>query len=342
MNIYLIGGGDILFITVILFLVGFLLITKGADIFINCTVEIGRKTNISEIILGATIVSFATTLPEFTVSLLASIDGHTTMSLGNAIGSIICNTGLALGLVVFISPFNVDKKMFFSKSLLLIVSVIVLILLGLDGVITRGDSLLLIIILIFYMVNNYKSVVGKSHTKNRGVQKDTIKEIPTKKSKQYRGFSIAEIIKILIIFATGLIMMIIGSQILIESGVRIASFLNIPQGIVSLTIIALGTSLPEIVSSITAIRKNHHEISVGNILGANILNIVSVIAVSAIPNNIPILSQNRKLDIPFMILLLLLVIVPTLKSNRLSRLQGILMLFTYFIYISILYFMYII
>ncbi len=106
-------GGDRLFITVVLFLVGFLLITKGADIFINCTVEIGKKTNISEIILGATIVSFATTLPEFTVSLLASIDGHTTMSLGNAVGSIICNTGLALGLVVFISPFNVDKKMFF-------------------------------------------------------------------------------------------------------------------------------------------------------------------------------------------------------------------------------------
>ncbi|MDL0295296.1 hypothetical protein, partial [Clostridioides difficile] len=150
------------------------------------------------------------------------------------------------------------------------------------------------------------------------------------------------IVKILLLFATGLIMMIIGSQILIESGVIIASFLNIPQGIVSLTIIALGTSLPEIVSSITAIRKNHHEISVGNILGANILNIVSVIAVSAIPNNIPILSQNRQLDIPFMILLLLIVIIPTLKSNRLSRIQGILMLFTYFLYISILYFMYII
>ncbi|MDX5727183.1 sodium:calcium antiporter, partial [Clostridioides difficile] len=158
----------------------------------------------------------------------------------------------------------------------------------------------------------------------------------------YRGFSILEIVKILLLFATGLIMMIIGSQILIESGVIIASFLNIPQGIVSLTIIALGTSLPEIVSSITAIRKNHHEISVGNILGANILNIVSVIAVSAIPNNIPILSQNRQLDIPFMILLLLIVIIPTLKSNRLSRIQGILMLFTYFLYISILYFMYII
>ena len=91
-------------IVTILFIIGFILISKGADFFINSTVEIGRKTNISELILGATIVSFATTLPELTVSLFASIDNHTTMSLGNAVGSIICNTGLILGMVVLISP----------------------------------------------------------------------------------------------------------------------------------------------------------------------------------------------------------------------------------------------
>ena len=108
-----------MFITVVLFFVGFILITKGADFFINCTVDIGKKTNISELILGATIVSFATTLPELTVSLFAALEGHTTMSLGNAVGSIICNTGLILGLVAFISPFRVDKNMFFSKSILL-------------------------------------------------------------------------------------------------------------------------------------------------------------------------------------------------------------------------------
>ena len=93
--------------TLILFIIGFILITKGADIFINCTVEIGKKTHVSELVLGATIVSFATTLPELTVSLCASINNQTTMSLGNAVGSIICNTGLILGLVAFISPFKV-------------------------------------------------------------------------------------------------------------------------------------------------------------------------------------------------------------------------------------------
>lgn len=314
-----------MFIIVLLFLVGFILITKGADMFINCTVEIGKKTNISELILGATIVSFATTLPEMTVSLFASIDGHATMSLGNAVGSIICNTGLVLGLVAFISPFRVDKNMFISKSILLLLSVIVLILLGLDGKITKVDSVALLAILSIYMYTNYKSVA-----------KDNMK---SKKSKEKT--SLSEGVKIGIFFVLGLIMMIIGSRLLVDNGVIIAEFIGIPQSVISLTVIALGTSLPELVSSITAIRKNHHAISVGNILGANILNIVSVIGISAIPNNIPILSQTVRLDFPFMILLLLTLILPTVKNHKLYRWQGLVMLGTYVTYIIVLYSMYI-
>ena len=134
-------------LVIILFFVGFFLITKGADIFIDCTVKIGRKTGISELILGATIVSFATTLPELTVSVFASIDNYTTMSLGNAVGSIICNTGLILGLVVIISPFKVDKNMFSSKSIILLISVLTLMVLGANGSISRGDGFILIVLL---------------------------------------------------------------------------------------------------------------------------------------------------------------------------------------------------
>lgn len=317
-------------IILLLFILGFILITKGADIFINNTVEIGKRTNISEIVLGATIVSFATTLPELTVSLFASIEGHTTMSLGNAVGSIICNTGLILGLVAFISPFKVDKNMFFSKSTLLLVSVLTLIILGLDGSIARLDSIVLLTILIVYMINNYKSVVGKKG------------KVRNNSTTNNLSFSKGEGIKIGLFFLLGLVMMVVGSRLLIDNGVKIASFMGIPQGIVSLTVIALGTSLPELVSSLTAIKKKHHAISVGNILGANILNIVSVIGLSAIPNNIPILSQNIKVDFPFMILLLLVLILPTLKKEKLYRFQGILMLVIYISYLMTLYSMYIV
>lgn len=319
-----------MFIKIILFLIGFVLITKGADIFINCTVDIGKKTKISEIILGATIVSFATTLPELTVSLFASLDGHTTMSLGNAVGSIICNTGLVLGLVAFISPFSVDKKMFFSKSVLLLICVILLLLLGIDKSITKIDSILLLTMLAIYMYSNYKSVVEKG-------SKSRINNT----SKVKGNNNLGEWVKIVLLFALGLIMMILGSRLLVDNGVIIAEWIGVPQGVISLTVIALGTSLPELVSSLTAIKKNHHAISVGNILGANILNIVSVIGISSIPNDIPILSQNMSIDFPFMIVLLLILILPTIKKNKLYRFQGLIMLIVYLIYIGILYTMYI-
>ena len=319
-----------MFIKIILFLIGFVLITKGADIFINCTVDIGKKTKISEFILGATIVSFATTLPELTVSLFASLDGHTTMSLGNAVGSIICNTGLVLGLVAFISPFSVDKKMFFSKSVLLLICVILLLLLGIDKSITQRDSIALLAMLVIYMYSNYRSVVEKG-------SKSRINNT----SKVKGNNNLGEWVKIVLLFALGLIMMVLGSRLLVDNGVIIAEWIGVPQGVISLTVIALGTSLPELVSSLTAIKKNHHAISVGNILGANILNIVSVIGISSIPNDIPILSQNMRIDFPFMIVLLLILILPTIKKNKLYRFQGLIMLIVYLIYIGILYTMYI-
>ena len=310
----------------ILFIIGFILISKGADFFISSTIEIGRKTNISELILGATIVSFATTLPELTVSLFASLDNYTTMSLGNAVGSIICNTGLILGLVVLISPFKTDKNTFKSKSVILLIAIAALMILGLDGSITRIDGVILLALLAIYMYTNYKNILDSNN-------KEYLYYCMTHQSEM-------SAVKIAVYFCMGLAMMIVGSRLLVDNGVQIASFIGIPQGIVSLTVIALGTSLPELVSSITAVRKKHHEICVGNILGANILNIVSVIAISSIPNSIPILSQNVKIDYPFMMILIFTLIIPTVIKNKLYRVQGFLMLSTYTIYLIVLYYTY--
>ena len=327
MNEYLLYRGGIKMIMVtILFIIGFILISKGADFFISSTIEIGRKTNISELILGATIVRFATTLPELTVSLFASLDNYTTMSLGNAVGSIICNTGLILGLVVLISPFKTDKNTFKSKSVILLIAIAALMILGLDGSITRIDGVILLALLAIYMYTNYKNILDSNN-------KEYLYYCMTHQSEM-------SAVKIAVYFCMGLAMMIVGSRLLVDNGVQIASFIGIPQGIVSLTVIALGTSLPELVSSITAVRKKHHEICVGNILGANILNIVSVIAISSIPNSIPILSQNVKIDYPFMMILIFTLIIPTVIKNKLYRVQGFLMLSTYIIYLIVLYYTY--
>ncbi|WP_286316224.1 sodium:calcium antiporter, partial [Romboutsia ilealis] len=224
----------------------------------------------------------------------------------------------------------VDKKMFFSKSVLLLICVIVLLLLGLDKSITQRDSIALLAMLAIYMYSNYRSVVEKG-------SKSRINNT----SKVKGNNNLGEWIRIALLFALGLIMMILGSRLLVDNGVIIAEWIGVPQGVISLTVIALGTSLPELVSSLTAIKKNHHAISVGNILGANILNIVSVIGISSIPNDIPILSQNMSIDFPFMIVLLLILILPTIKKNKLYRFQGLIMLIVYLIYIGILYTMYI-
>ena len=319
-------------LVIILFFVGFFLITKGADIFIDCTVKIGRKTGISELILGATIVSFATTLPELTVSVFASIDNYTTMSLGNAVGSIICNTGLILGLVVIISPFKVDKNMFSSKSIILLISVLTLMVLGANGSISRGDGFILIVLLIVFMYSNIKSVSGKNRINSpNNMQSNSCDNIKSSKHEN---------LKVGVLFVLGLIMMVVGSKLLVDNGVKIANSIGVPQGIISLTVIALGTSLPELVSSLTAIKKKHHGISVGNILGANILNIVSVIGISSLINDLPILSQNMRIDFEFMTIILLIIILPTIKSGKLYRVQGLLLLSSYIIYITTLYFMY--
>ncbi|MCI5630319.1 MAG: calcium/sodium antiporter [Clostridiales bacterium] len=319
-------------LVIILFFVGFFLITKGADIFIDCTVKIGRKTGISELILGATIVSFATTLPELTVSVFASIDNYTTMSLGNAVGSIICNTGLILGLVVIISPFKVDKNMFSSKSIILLISVLTLMVLGANGSISRGDGFILIVLLIVFMYSNIKSVSGKNRINSpNNMQSNSCDNIKSSKHEN---------LKVGVLFVLGLIMMVVGSKLLVDNGVKIANSIGVPQGIISLTVIALGTSLPELVSSLTAIKKKHHGISVGNILGANILNIVSVIGISSLINDLPILSQNMRIDFEFMTIILLILILPTIKSGKLYRVQGLLLLSSYIIYITTLYFMY--
>ena len=221
--------------------------------------------------------------------------------------------------------------MFLSKSTLLLISILGLVIVGLDGTVNEKDSIVLLIILAIFMYTNYKSVTSEKVSKRSAVNLQEKKNTDTK---------VGELLKIICLFLLGLVMMVAGSRLLVDNGSKLAEFIGIPQGIISLTIIALGTSLPELVSSLTAIRKKHDAISVGNVLGANILNITSVIALSSIPNDIPILSQNVNIDYPFMIALILVLILPTIKKDKLYRFQGLKLLLLYGAYITTLYFMY--
>ena len=212
------------------------------------------------------------------------------------------------------------------------VYILTLMVLGANGSISRGDGFILIVLLIVFMYSNITSVSGKNRINSpNNMQYNSCDNIKSSKHEN---------LKVGVLFVLGLIMMVVGSKLLVDNGVKIANSIGVPQGIISLTVIALGTSLPELVSSLTAIKKKHHGISVGNILGANILNIVSVIGISSLINDLPILSQNMRIDFEFMTIILLILILPTIKSGKLYRVQGLLLLSSYIIYITTLYFMY--
>lgn len=313
-------------IPILLFLIGLILIVKGGDLFIDSSINIARAYHLPEIFIGATIVSIATTAPEVIVSVTAAANGHTTMSIGNAIGSTICNTGLILGITNIIMPSTIKGKFFKIKSIVLLLFFIVISFFAYDGLITKDDSLMLIMLLLGYMmldtfILKYKRKQTSQH------------------NREIFGFS--RKIKILLFFVIGIFSIIGGSNLLINNGVRIAEFIGVPESVISLSLIAFGTSLPELTTALTAMKKGHTSLSAGNIIGANILNITFVIGSSGLVSPLTIEKQNILLDFPVSFLLILVLTLPCLFKNKISRIQAIILLIIYVTYITILYRLYI-
>ena len=306
----------------LLFVLGTILVVKGGDIFVDSAVKVSKATGLPEFFIGATIVSLGTTLPEVTVSSTAVLKGYTEMSVGNSLGSIICNLGLILGLVNLLSPSRVEGKAFKIKSFVLVSSLLIFSLLSLDRGIARLDSAILLLLLVAYI--GYDAYTVKRR------KSESVK-------KSITPLSGKEKIKTTVNFFLGVIGIIIGSNLLVNNGVEIAQYIGVPEAVISLTMIALGTSLPELVTSLTALVKGYKGLSVGNILGANILNIFLVIGVSSSISGLSITAQNLYLDVPVALLLSFILIIPSLKSKRISRIQGIVLLSAYVGYLALLY-----
>ncbi len=321
----MIGGVNLLF-TILLFCVGLVLIIKGGDYFIESAVRIARASHLPEIFIGATIVSIATTLPEGVVSITASVKGYTTMSIGNAIGSTICNTGLILGLMSLIKPSKIKGKFFKLKAIIMLLYFVAIIVLAYDGLISTTDSVLLLMLLFFYIIIDTFILKYKQ---NQNMQHNKI--ITSMKEK----------IKVILFFIIGILGIVIGSNLLINNGISIAQFIGVPESVISLSFIALGTSLPELTTAITALKKGHTSLSVGNIIGANILNITMVIGASGIINPLEITRQNIVLDFPTAFLMTAILTLPSIFRSKITKFQGFILLIIYISYILILYNIYI-
>lgn len=314
--------GDEVFVVLIklfvFFALGMFAIIKGADWFTDAAVWIAGKTGIPKVIVGATIVSLATTLPEFAVSVFASYSGHADISLGNAVGSNIFNIGVILGISLLIRSCPTDPNLFPKQAAFMITAGILAFLFAQDGSITRMDGFLLLLVLAGYLVF---LIVHSLQQKQQ-----------IKKGEEVKGTLGNNLLK----FIGGTIAVVIGSRITVTSGIGIAEFFKIPELIIGLTLVAMGTSLPELVTSLTATLKGYQELSVGNIIGAGLLNMSWVTSVSAIVNPIPITPLNLILDFPFMLTLMGLLLFFGITRNQLVRWEGAAFLLIYAAYLAIL------
>jgi len=307
---------------VILFAIGLVLLIKGGDWFVDGATGIARRFKIPEIIVGATVVSIGTTLPEVMVSATGALAGQGSMAYGNAIGSIICNTSLIAAITLAVKPGPVDPKALKMPVIFFFVSAAIYCVAAyFMGEFTRPLGFLLLAIFVVYMIitvrQGFKSPAPEAH-----------EEEEEKSRKLWQE---------LLLLVAGAAVIAVGADLLVDNGTFIAQELGVPETVIALTFVALGTSLPELVTAITSLIKGHGSLSLGNVIGANIFNLVLVSGVSVtlapfeVPTAAVLFGKNASLvlDIPVMLAVMLLLTVPALARKKLSRWQGILLLCIY-------------
>ena len=316
-------------VPVLLFAVGLVLLIKGGDWFVDGATGIAERFHVPEIIIGATVVSIGTTLPEVMVSATSALTGHGEIAYGNAIGSVICNTALIAAITVAVRPGPVDTKalktpvlFFFGSAAIYVVNAYV------TGYFGRPLGILLLAIFVVYMVVTVRQ--GFRNPAEAAAEEEEAEEIEKKAAKNSMG-------KDVFLLVVGAALVAIGADLLVDNGTLIAQALGVPESVIALTFVALGTSLPELVTAITSLAKGHGALSLGNVIGANLFNLVLVSGMSMtlapfhIPESSTLFGVNASLvlDIPLMLFVMAFLTLPALKTKKLSRYQGIVLLLLY-------------
>ncbi len=316
-------------ITSILFIIiGFTLLIKGADFLVDGASGVAKKFHIPEIIIGLTIVSIGTSMPELFVSTTTSLNGHADMSIGNIIGSNICNLLLILGLSTIIRPIKFQRETrIIEIPMCLAITIIFTIFCNTGGTISKNEATALIILFIIFIM--YTIIMGK---KGEAFDKEgMLIEIETKGQNP-------SIIKSIIFIIIGIIALKVGGDLTVDNAIIIARQFHVSEKIISLTILAIGTSLPELVTSVTAAIKGNSDIAIGNIIGSNIFNILLIIGVSAL---ISPLTYNYTYNIQMAILIISTIVLSLFPiippKNEMSRFNGWIYLIIYIAYMAILF-----
>lgn len=308
-----------LIFSIILFIVGLAFIVKGGDTFVDAAGSIARIKKIPTFIIGATIVSVATTLPEILVSVFAAAEGKTDIAIGNGLGSVIANTALVMAVAMLAMTIICSRKHYMRQLILLIATISVLFISCLGGQLHVIGTIVLFAIFVVFIYVNYTSA----------------KECPEEfeDHEEYEH----SMKKNILFFIVGAAILVIGSKMIVEFGSDIALQMGIDERVVAICMIAVGTSLPELVTTITAIVKKQSALGVGNIIGANIIDLALILPLCSIASGgtLPVSDVTIHLDLPICLIVTLIATVPLLIKERAYKWQGLALLVTYVIYLAL-------
>ena len=311
------------FLMYLLFVVGLVLIIKGGDFFVDAAAWIAEISGIPHFIVGATIVGFATSLPEIIVSVIAAAGGKVDMATGNAVGSVTANTGLILGISLVAMPMVISLRRYLPQIALLVGSIALIWIFGFtSGYITAVAAVVLVVLFGLFAFLNITNARKEMALKadEAAVKRDEVTK--------------AIVIKKLCMFVFGCAGIVIGSELLVEYGSQIALSWGVDERIISVSAVAIGTSLPELVTTVAAITKKESSLSVGNILGSNIIDMTIVLppCLLAYGKSIPISQGTLFVDLPVLFGLSCLCFVPSFFTRKFARWQGVALLGAYLIY----------
>ena len=307
-------------LSVLKLVIGFILLVKGADLFVDGSSSVAKQFGIPSVVIGLTIVAFGTSAPELAVSMSAALKGSNDIAIGNVVGSNIFNTLVVLGASAALTPIAVEKGIIKKDYPLSIFAAVLLAVLSLDVIfgkdamtISRVDGIILLVCFAFFLYSTIKSALsGKTE-----VEEEEIKNIPIWKSLVFIGIGLAGIVW--------------GGDLSVEGAKAIARFFGLSEALIGLTIVAFGTSLPELVTSVIAAKKGESDIAVGNVVGSNIFNIFLIIGASAtiLPMNV---SSSYVFDMAALVATMVIPFIVIAKTKKVSRAQGLIMIAAYVAY----------
>jgi cation:H+ antiporter len=308
-----------------LLVVGLVVLVAGAEALVRGASKLAASVGISPLVIGLTVVAFGTSAPEMAVSTIAGLAGQADIALGNVVGSNIFNILLILGLSALVAPLVISEQLIRIDVPLMILVSVVTYLFALNGVISPSEGFLLFSGIMLYTA----FLVWQSRRENKAVQEEYAREYGKKEP-----LSIKAVIKDLILISGGLGMLVLGSKWLVDGAVFVAHKLGVSDLVIGLTIVAAGTSLPELATSVVASIRGERDIAVGNIVGSNLFNLMAVLGLAGIvsPDGIAVSSSAIRFDLPVMVVVAIVCLPIFFTGNRISRGEGGLLLGGYITY----------